>query len=171
MKLKSIANLLILLIAGTMGFVPCLTMSTLTEEIEIQGASIVSDDGWFTFFIENNLNENITVHFLNHSMIQRLEPNDSLTIRVVLTTKVNVPARVNYVFEVTYHSSNKTKEYVKTVTVVPSGFVRTFDEMTDKLRLYTFFLIITTSICIFLGSAYIIEQVFRFVKFIKGRRR
>lgn len=144
-------------------------LSFARKEVEIQGAAIVNDDGCLLFCIENNLDENITVCFLNQSSVHFLEPNNSLIVKTT-TPKVKDPIKVSYVFEVTYHSSNMTKEYVKLATIVPSDLVWRLNEVRQKLVQYSFLLTITTGICILLGSAYVIEQIFKVAKFL-GKKR
>jgi len=142
------------------------------SEIEIKGSTIVSSDGLLTFYIENRLNESITVTLINFSDVRELSPGDSVIYRVALTgINPNPYVQVNYIFQVFYHVSNITKEYVKPVIIISPNFVHEYRDMEGKLGLYVPLLMITTGICLFIGTSYIVEQIWKFVQIVKRRRR
>ena len=139
-------------------------------EIKIKGSSIVSDDGWLTLRVENSLNETITINFLNISDVNQLNPHNSVTYRLILP-EINQPyIQVNYVFQVTYHSSNVTKEYIKPITVIKSDFVQKYNEMERQLGLYIPLLMVTVGICLFIGTSFVVEQIYKLVQLLRKKR-
>lgn len=141
-------------------------------EIEIQGVNIISEGGYFHFYIKNKGTANITIAILNFTESQAfLQTNDSITYHLEAPRINSLYENVTYIFWIRNHSTNSTETIPYTVTVVKVDLPQRFAEMERQLGLYVPLLMITTGICIFIGTSFVVEQVWKFVQIVKKRKR
>ena len=141
-------------------------------KVDIQGAKVVSEGGYFHFYIKNIGTDNITVTFLNYTGSDVfLEPGDSITYKII-APEINSPYQnVTYAFKIYAYTSNSTEIRSYSVAIVKSDLVQKYAEMERQLRLYVPLLMITTGILLFIGTSYIVEQIWKFIQIVKARRK
>ena len=151
----------------------CNSAPTGHYKVEIQGAKVVSEGGYFHFYIRNICNESLTVTFLNYTGSKTfLFPNDSITYKIIAPEINSLYQNVAYAFKVHAYTSNSTEIYPYTVIVVKADLVQRFAEMERQLALYVPLLMATVGVCLFIGTSYVVEQIWKFIRMVKsGRKR
>ena len=129
-------------------------------KVEIQGAKVVSEGGYFHFYIRNIGNGNLTVKFLNYTGSEVfLEPNASVTYKVIAPQINSLYQNVTYVFQISYGYPPVFENCPPyTVTVVKADLIRRIAEMERQLSMYILLLMATVGICLLIGTLYIAER-------------
>ena len=145
-------------------------------QVDIQGAKVVSEGGYFNFHIKNICEQNITIECLNYpGSVMFISPNDTVTYRMIAPEINSLYENITYTFQVSGYSfspPNPEKEnYYYTVTVVKSDIVTQFRGLQEQLNQTLFFLVITTGICVFIGIRLLIDEVLKFLNFLKRRHK
>ena len=139
-------------------------------KVDIQGAKVVSEGGYFRFYVKNISNENLTVLLLNYSGSKIfLEPNDTVTYYVIAPKIDSLFGNVTYIFQISYKNSTVFENCSYTVTVIKTDLIRQFEELQANLNQALFLLVITTGICVLIGIRLLIEELFKFFNFIRKR--
>jgi hypothetical protein len=192
--------LLTILIARGIGIIPVFVFSGSAPpgyyDVDIQGAKVVSEGGYFNFYIRNNSTGNLTVTFLNYTGSEVfLQPDDTVTYKII-APEIYLPYQnVSYVFAIRLfltenHSEavqwalnnaelgnlivddkGVLKEYIYAVVIVKADLVQRYTELERQLRLYIPLLMITVGICLFIGTSYVVEQFWKFIQIVKQGRR
>jgi hypothetical protein len=168
--------LLTILIARGIGIIPVFVFSDSAPpgyyDVDIQGAKVVSEGGYFNFYIRNNSTGNLTVTFLNYTGSEVfLQPGDTVTYRIIAPEIYLLYQNVTYLFQVSYGNPPIFETHPYTVTIVKSDLVQRYTEMERQLRLYIPLLMVTVGICLFIGTSYVVEQFWKFIQMVKQGRR
>jgi len=139
-------------------------------KVDIQGAKIVSEGGYFRFYVKNISNASLNVLLLNYSGSKVfLEPNDNVTYDIIAPEINLLFKNVTYIFQISYRNSSISENHSYTVTVIKTDLIRQFEELQGKLNQTLFFLVITTGICVLIGIRLLIEELFKFFNFLRKR--
>ena len=143
-------------------------------KVDIQGAKVVSEGGYFNFHIKNICEQNITIECLNYpGSVMFISPNDTVTYGMIAPEINSLYENITYTFQVSGYSfsppSPEKENYYYTVTVVKSDIVTQFRRLQEQLNQTLFFLVVTTGICVLIGIRLLIEELFKFFNFLRKR--
>lgn len=175
----------------------CLSSRSELPLLRIRTASLVAEGSIFYFEVENVANSRCAVtvevpeafiydgasHFI-------LSPSEKIFL-YLQAPEINASFQ-EFIFKFYASGDGGEREEVKVaVMVVCSEIIRDFVRLADenanlkqevqsmekelieirrKLNFYFVLLVITTGICVFLGSAYIIEQIVKCMRFLRRRK-
>ena len=111
-----------------------------TWQIEIQGCKVVSEGGYFRFWVKNTLNHTITITLLNTSECHELLPGQNATFEVV-APQIDEPVKnVTYAFNIYHHLLFSERNHF-TVTVIKPSILDSKIDMHTLLRIMGQFVI------------------------------